>query len=303
MYKDEKDINRAINSLKDLGISIIRNEFSWNEIEIKKGVFDFKRYDYIVKVCRQNNIEILGILGYTAPWTGQAWNDAPQDETLFLNYVQIVVDRYKGSVKYWEFWNEPDTPIYWNPQDEMKTYTHLLKKVYATIKKTEPSAVVVLGGLVKNPYFSLKRILSSGGENYFDIFNVHPYVAPQGSNGLKKITSLLKNIAKEFDKRNLNKKIWITEIACPGTNQINACRWWLGKCQNETEQAEFLRQIYSLLSAHENLEKIFWAMFRDTDHFKDGIDSFGLIRWNYTPKPAYFRYKQIIEDWYKNLEE
>ena len=303
MYKNEEEIDKSVKILKDLGISIVRNEFSWNEIEVTKGTFNFERYDYIVKVCQQNNIEILGILGFTAPWTGQQWNSAPQDEALFLNYVETVVNRYKDSIKYWEFWNEPDSPIYWNPQDDMKAYTDLLKKVYTAIKKVNPSAVVVLGGLTQTPYFSLKRILSYGGGNYFDVFNFHPYSNPQNNEGIKRITSLLNNITKELDKKNLNKKIWISEIACPGTNQSDSCAWWIGECQNENQQAEFLKEVYSLLTTHENMEKIFWSMFRDTDHFKDGIDYFGLIRWDYTPKPAYSTYKQIIENWDKDLKK
>lgn len=300
MYKNEQDIDKAIKALKDLKVSIIRNEFSWNEIEIQKGVFEFERYDHIVKICEENNIAILGILGFTAPWTGQQWNSAPQDEKLLLNYVQTVVNRYKDSIKYWEFWNEPDSSIYWNPQDSMKAYTRLLKKVYVAIKKADPSATVVLGGLANDQYYSLKRILSNGGENYFDIVNIHPYVTPDKHKGIQQIKYLLNNVTKELEKKGLNKKIWFTEIACPGTNKLTACNWWIGKCQNEDQQAGFLEEVYSLLSAYENVEKIFWSMLRDTRHFKDGIDYFGLIRWDYTPKPAFFAYKQIIENWNKH---
>lgn len=297
MYKNEKDIQRSMDALKDLNVSIIRNEFSWNEIETQKGIFEFKRYDFIVHICRENNVAVLGILGYTAPWTGHQWNSAPPDETLFLKYVETVVSRYKDSVQYWEFWNEPDSSSYWNPQDNMKEYTRLLKKVYVTIKKINPSAVVVLGGLTNAPYYSLKRVLSNGGGNYFDIVNIHPYVNPDKNKGIQHIQSLLGNVTKELEKKGLYKKIWLTEIACPGANQIPACAWWLGECQSEVQQEDFLKKVYSLLSQYENVEKIFWSMLRDTRHFNDGIDSFGLLRWDYTPKPAYFAYKKIIEHW------
>jgi len=295
MYKSEKDIDRAIALLKDLGVSIIRNEISWNEIETQPGVFDFKRYDLIVEKCRQNNIEILGILGYTAPWTGQEWNSAPKDDELFLNYVRTTVSRYKNSVKYWEFWNEPDSTNYWNPQDGMKRYTCLLKKVYATIKEVNPNAVVILGGLVQQPFYSLKKVLANGGAEYFDICNIHPYFATDIRSGVQRTSYLIKNITKEFNKQGIDKKIWITEVSCPGTTKPESCSWWLGQCQSEEEQAEFLTGIYGLLDTYPNLEKIFWSMFRDTEHFKDGIDSFGIIKKDYSLKPAYSVYKQIIE--------
>ncbi|MBU1086549.1 MAG: beta-galactosidase [Candidatus Omnitrophica bacterium] len=302
MYNDQQEIDRAVGMLKELGVSIIRNEFSWNEIEATQGVFNFERYDYIVKVCQEQDIEILAVLGFSAPWTGRQWNDAPADETVFLNYVKVVVERYKNSIKYWEFWNEPDTSLYWNPQDSMKTYTQMLKKVYKTIKEIDPSAVIVLGGLANNQYFSLKSVLKNDGADYFDIVNIHPYVSPNNGEGIKQISILINNIDKELAKRNLNKKIWITEIACPGIAQSNASKWWLGESQNEQEQAQFLNEVYALINTHKNVEKIFWSMFRDTDHFKDGIDYFGLLAGDYTPKPAYFAYKQIIDNINKKSE-
>ena len=41
------------------------------------------------------------------------------------------------------------------------------------------------------------------------------------------------------------------------------------------------------------VEKIFWAFFRDTDHhFQCGTDYFGLVRLDFTPKPAYRAYRK-----------
>lgn len=37
----------------------------------------------------------------------------------FLRYVRFMVSRYKGEVKYWELWNEPDIG-YWQPQAKTK---------------------------------------------------------------------------------------------------------------------------------------------------------------------------------------
>jgi hypothetical protein len=303
MYPGQEEIEKTVALLKQLGISMIRNEFSWNEIETKKDLFEFERYDYIVKTCKDNNIEITGILGYSPAWTGRKWNESPADEQLFLNYVKVVVSRYKNEIRYWEFWNEPDSVIYWSPQDNMKKYTALLKKVYTVIKKANPSATVLLGGLTNNPYYSFKRVLSNGGGDYFDIINIHPYFNPETESAAQKISMLLERIDKEMEKRNINKKIWITEIACPGSEKPEKCSWWLGACSNENEQADFLKEIYTLPDKHKNLEKIFWSMFRDTDHFKDGIDNFGIIRWDYTPKPAYSAYKQIIEQYEQNFKK
>jgi len=51
--------------------------------------------------------------------------------------------------------------------------------------------------------------------------------------------------------------------------------------------------VYMRLTELEDVEKIFWAFFRDNlGHFKSGVDFFGLVRWDNTPKPSFFIYKK-----------
>jgi len=41
-----------------------------------------------------------------------------------------------------------------------------------------------------------------------------------------------------------------------------------------------------------NVERVFWAFFRDTpDHFGDGVDAFGVVRENFSLKPAFSSYQ------------
>lgn len=299
MYKDKADLDRAIKLLDQLGVSIIRVDFAWTLIEKEEGVFNFDRLDYIVKKCQEKNIEILAVLGYSAPWTGAEWNNPPNDKEAFLRYIKTTVSRYFNSVKYWEFWNEPDSFFYWQPQDEMKTYTHLLKKVYPLIKSIDPEAIVLLGGLTSSGLYPLRRILQQGGGKYFDIVNFHFFTDPIKKNNLKNIGWKLYHIEKELKSFNFNKKIWITEIGSPGIKQVRGCLWWYGTCPNERQQSIFLKRAYDFL-LKQNVEKIFWAFFQDTDnHFQSGVDFFGLIRKDFSKKPAYHRYQRIIREWNK----
>jgi hypothetical protein len=42
------------------------------------------------------------------------------------------------------------------------------------------------------------------------------------------------------------------------------------------------------------VEKIFWAFFRDTpNHFGDGVDFFGLVRNDFSKKPAFTMYQRL----------
>lgn len=298
MYKNESDIDRALELIKELGVSIIRVDFSWNHIEKEKNNFDFQRHDYIVSACQKNNIQILGVLGYSPYWAGSNWNNPPSDIEALLKYVTTTIKRYPD-VKYWEFWNEPDHYIYWQPQDSMKTYTNILKLVYTTIKSANPETYVLLGGLTSDGLYAFKNILRYDGGNYFDIANFHPFVDPFRKNNLEEIKHKLSHIRKELQKYKLDKKIWLTEVGCPGIiSKAENCSWWFGECPDEFQQAEFLKKLYDFIVTEKNVEKIFWAFFQDTsNHFKNGVDYFGLIRANHSKKPAYHEYKRIIKEW------
>lgn len=299
MYKNRSDIDKAIKLIKKLGVSIIRVDFAWNDIEKEKGIYNFEKHDYIVSACQKNNIEILALIGYCPDWTGMTWNNPPPNHELFLEYTRALLNRYKDSIKYWEIWNEPNSLFYWSPQDDMKTYTELLKKTYSVIKDASPKSYVVLGGLTSEGPFALKSILRQGGGDYFDIVNFHPFVDPFRENGLNEIGYKLKDMRKELEKYGFKKKIWLTEIGVPGCAK-KSCSWWFGKGTDEKQQAEFLKKVYDFLLTQKDVEKIFWAFFQDTtDHFKSGVDYFGLIRADFSKKPSYFTYQKIIKRWNK----
>jgi len=299
----KKDLEKAVGLLKELGVSFVRIDFYWQDIEPQKGKFDFSKYDYIVRLLSENNIKILAILDYCADWAGKSWNSPPDNLDDFVNFARKVVQRYKDKIKHWEVWNEPDSRIYWQPQDEMKTYLKLLKKTYKAIKEIDPSAKILLGGLTSGGYYALKRIYEMGGKNYFDIVNIHPFVNPLKKDCIKRIKILCKNIKKLMEKfGDKEKKIWITEIGCPGVkkpSKENA--WWFGRSPTETEQAGFLRKVFTEIPKLEFVDKVFWAFFRDCkEHFNTGVDFFGLIRWNFSGKKAFKVYKKCILKWKKD---
>ena len=100
-----------------------------------------------------------------------------------------------------------------------------------------------------------------------------------------------------------DKEIWITEIGCPGVKKGEAAaNWWMGKNPNEKEQAEWLKMVYTELIKEGVATKIFWAFLRDcNNHWGNGVDYFGLVRWDFSAKPAFFAYKEIFRDWKKSL--
>lgn len=296
-YTPEK-AERAVRLMKEAGVGFVRMDFLWDDVEPARGQWNFEKYDRLVGLLTKNNIKILGLLNYNATWTGGDWNTAP-DADLFAIYAKAVVNRYKDRVKYWEIWNEPNQSIYWVPQDGMKAYTALLKKVYPVIKSEDPTALVLLGGLASDAAPSLEQIYRLGGKEYFDIVNFHPFESPLDPQAMQKMRSAYETVYRLMQKNGDEKKpIWLTELGCPGVPAAKETQeWWKGKNPGEDKQAAWVQNIFEEPFKWKGVEKVFWAFFRDTpDHFLTGTDFFGLVREDFSKKPAYEAYRRKVKD-------
>ncbi len=291
-YSREK-VKTGARLMKEAGIGIVRMDFIWDDVQPTKTTWDFEKYDFLTDTLDRNGIKVLGLLDYNAGWAGE-WNSAP-DPAAFVVYVRAVVKRYKGKVKYWELWNEPNMSIYWVPQDGMKAYTSLLKKVYKAIKAEDPTAEVVLGGLSGDAAGSLWQVYRNGGKDSFDVVNFHPFQNPHNADAMTRMKDEYRAVYNAMKKNGDGEKpIWFTELGCPGMPAgKTTADWWKGKNPNEAEQAAWLKKVYGEPLKWKGVEKIFWAFFRDTpDHFLTGTDYFGLVREDFSKKPAFEAYRQ-----------
>ena len=300
-YSSKRDLEKSISLMQEAGVGWVRVDFLWGDIEPLEGEFDFAKYDNIVQRLRTKGIHILGILHYSADWASSCgqWNCPPKDNKLFVNYASKVIQRYKGQVKYWELWNEPDSATYWKEQDGLKSYCVLLKEVYTAAKQIDPECKILNGGMA-NGLGSINRLYDNGAKDYFDILNIHFFQTPLHDGAIKAVASYPK-LAYKIMQRNGDghKKIWVTEIGCPGVKMgLAVDNWWMGKNPNERQQAEWTKQVYAELLKNSQVEKIFWAFFRDTkDHWDNGVDYFGLLRWGFSRKPSFYAYQKCFNKW------
>jgi len=303
LYPDEETLQRAVKLLKETHVGIVRMDFLWQDIESRQENWDFAKYDYIVDLLDKNNIKILGILEYYADWASpqQQWNYPAQDSSMFVKYCLKVVSRYKDRVKYWEVWNEPDSYTYWAIQDGLKSYCLLLKDVYTALKKIATECLILNGGLA-NGLASVNRLYDNGAKDYFDILNVHIFETPLDEIAIKRATSYLKAVHKVMARNgDGHKKIWVTEIGCPGVkNGLEVKNWWLGKNPSEEKQASWVKEVFTQLLVQPAVEKVFWAFFQDTKkHWDNGVDYFGLVRCDFSKKPSFNAYQRCFENWVK----
>ncbi len=293
-----ENIQKAAELMRQAHVGMVRMDFAWTDVEPKPGRFDFGRYDRIVDLLRSKGIQVLGTLEYNPAWRQAAWNAAPEPK-LYVRYAKAVVHHFKDRVKYWEIWNEPDYGTYWQPQDNLATYCKLLKKAYPAIKREDPTALVLEGSLSQMILTSQRDIYQEAGPESFDIVNVHLFPNPLDNVSLAQARDQLqslKRIMAEFGDQ--DKPIWITELGCPGVPLQSAnINWWAGKSPTENEQAAWVSKVIPEVLKAPGVDKVFWAFFRDTDgFFNNGIDYFGLIRSDFTLKPAYESFKKTASE-------
>ena len=283
-------VKRAAGLMQEAGVGFVRMDFLWSDLEPREGQFDFSKYDALVDILCGHGLGILGLLHYNPAWRQGPWNAAP-DPAAFERYARAVAKHFKGAVAHWEIWNEPDHPIYWHPQDSLEAYARLLKRIYPVLKEADPQCQVLIGGLTNTVSNNLERLYEQAGAESFDIVNIHPFVSPLADRPVEELRRMVDHTRGVMQRYGDGAKpIWVTEIGCPGSAENQT--WWLGKSLDENRQAEWVASVYAEALQWKNVEKIFWAFFRDTqDHFKDAVDHFGLVRHDFTPKAAYAAYR------------
>ncbi|HVO33825.1 MAG TPA: beta-galactosidase [Elusimicrobiota bacterium] len=288
-------IERAAELMRGAGVGWVRMDFLWVDIEPRPGRFEFERYDRIVATLQARGLSVLGILEYNPAWRSVPWNTAPEPEA-YVRYARAVVRHFKDRVKYWEIWNEPDQAVYWLPQDDMAGYSRLLQRVYPEIKAEDPTCKVLVGGLSDGIPFKLRSVYKKAGAGSFDIVNIHPFSDPLAAQPIRELHSTYAAVKKVMDEfGDGDKPLWFTEIGCPGvTEKIRENGWWRGTSPDEAEQAAWVNTVYREALRWPGVEKIFWAFFRDTNHhWNNGVDYFGLVRNDFSTKPAYDAYRAL----------
>lgn len=300
-YSCKADLEKVVALMKEAGVGWVRMDFLWQEIESSPGNFQFDKYDYLVDLLNRNNIKILALLNYSTDWAAACpeWNCPPKDNQLFVNYALKVIEHYKDRIKYWEIWNEPDSRTYWSAQDGLKSYCALLRDVYIAAKRVDPDCKILNGGLA-NGLASVNHLYDNGAKGYFDILNIHHFETPLNANTIKAVITYPKLVYKIMSRNDdAHKKIWVTEIGCPGLKRGQKVNnWWMGKNPTELQQAKWLKDVFTELTKDKNVEKVFWAFFRDCKgHWNSGVDYFGLVRWDFSKKPSFSAYQRCFNNW------
>ncbi|GEM_PF-1169631 len=303
--RDPTSSLRAMELAAQAGIVWLRLGFPWSWVEGTPGRFNWATHDALVAKARSLGLEVMGSLGYTAVWASSAPPEVtravdrerypPRDYDAWGRYVFETVSRYRGQVRYWEVWNEPDLggegPFgFWRASEA--EFARLLAVAYQNVKRADPRAQVVIGGLslggspgVLNEDF-FPRILRDPAypaARYFDIAAFHQY----GSRETARQRFLY--VRGELEKVGAgDKPIWVTEVGATSESRPQDPPQYRGP----EGQARYVRDMLPYL-LQLGAQKVFWFSLTDAQLSGSNYISHGLLDSQLAPKPAYFAYREL----------
>ncbi len=203
----------------------------------------------------------------------------------FLKYTRFMVSRYKGKIKGWELWNEPNIG-YWQPNVDSKErraakgreYGRALCRFADVVHEVDPASKVIFGGTSEvDPAFVFAAI--SACPEKIDVMAYHAYPgyggnhAPEEADALQGAGSFREAIGRTLGVRK-DIEFWDSEW-----NVIPA---W--KNSNESVQARYLPR-YFLQARAQRVEGFFWEFIPGTDGNEQ--DQYGLLHGETFAKSAF----------------
>lgn len=231
---------RALTLARDAGFHWVRQQFRWEEIEpLAKGVYvdpthggsTWEKYDHIVDVTIALGLELIVRLDTAPAWARPNTDHAftPPDRLAeYGDFVAEVVRRYRGRLRYYQIWNEPNLSFEWGnrPVDPV-AFTELLRVAQARAKAVDPTVVILGPALAPttsegpdalNELIFLQRMYDAGAAPYFDVASVQAYGLRAGPDdrrlGAGDVNFSRPLLFREVMVRNGDdrKPIWISEM-------------------------------------------------------------------------------------------
>jgi hypothetical protein len=316
------DIDKFDDRLVDLGACWVRHAgltaLVWDIAEREKGKFDWSRTDTALNDTYRNNIHMVVVINSFNHWDqgrerGPGSKKLVKDIEAYQSFLQKAVKRYPF-VNAWQIENEPNYQRLW--ADTPENYLTLMKVSYQAIKRANPDALVVIGG-VSDPnalsegfwpeiFQQLDRW--KGKERYFDAFDAHWFLhQDKYTEDIAQLTPHIQKIRKKLSEvGHLDAPIWISEMASYSGSPIIVTRSGLREKNmpkiSEKQQASDLVKLY-VHALSLGVSKIFWVRLIEWSGFniKNAyFDNTGLINnplndGESHKKLSYYSYKKLVE--------
>jgi hypothetical protein len=188
-----------LGSIAHTGIRIVRSDAFWANAEPSPpllGVmhqYNWTGLDQRAAALAEARLEWLPVLDYGTPWAESPRtpdnHSPPAKAGDFAAYAEAFARRYGVGGTFWhdhpnlpqvpvttyEIWNEPNRAEFWAPQPDPARYAELYSAARVAIRRADPSATVLTGGLANSDSLGFVRDMYAAGVGHVDGIGFHPY--------------------------------------------------------------------------------------------------------------------------------
>lgn len=335
-YQPQTGEPKDVRAMAQGNVHHVRTVLRWATVQPRQAdPPDWTLYDKEFGDMAAHGIKVLPILYGSPAWAESAGTKPPLSSDAssqgWQSFVKAAVNRYGPGGTYWtttyrvqhpgkapqpitawQVWNEENLQHYFSTDKNrrgpatatdksrrIRMYAELLRLTHNAIKSADPSATVVLGGLVgngkpsgsMNAWGFLNRLYKKRNiKSDFDVAAIHPY-ATSISYMRKWLGKYREAMTKHHDKRT---PVWITEIGW-GSAPPDRYGFNLGP----QGQKRMLTKAFSVLHQRRHrygVARAYWFELRDPKKGNNRCSfctSSGLLKSNFDTKPAWRAFKRF----------
>ncbi len=279
-----------------MGATMSGAELVWVDAEPQPGVYNWDAIaytDFEVDNLLARGIEPYFFLGLTPAWAALR-PDLPPHRTPpseayvdeFMDFHRFVANRYKGRVKHYFFWNEPNGCSWINDGcsngNGYVLYTKWLIRCAQAIKEADPDCKLIAGRLdyhagVTSGWQYVQGMYANGAGPHIDGIAIHPYDWA-GTIHWQALTDVHNVMVANGDG---NKPVWITEYG------------W-----NSTDYQSTANKMTYVLN---ELRKPEWSFVQMANYLVlndgGGVENYGLMDANLNPRAGYHAFANLDKSW------
>jgi hypothetical protein len=301
------ELDLLLDRAQAAGIGWVRIDFVWAYVEGSPDRYDWTIYDAIAAKARARGIEVFATLDYTPGWatSGPELTGVPDDPGQWADFCFRAARRYRGSIRYWGLWNEANLDRFWS--GSRQEYIDIIVKRGAdALHAGNPDAQVggpELAHLTSGDsdwYEWLRQTLLQAGDR-LDFVTHHLYDNDGPGDVTEKLEAstlfgnrpsswgIVAPSVKEVLKNAgwLGKPFWLTETGWESAR--------VGEGRQAADYTGLLDDWFSGRSGRDWVDKIFF--YEAKDGSTSGGPSFGILRPDGAPKPAYAAYAAFTASW------
>ena len=151
------------------GMTLIRADLTWNNVEFSKGVYNWSYYDGLVNNLAGTGVKVMFILDYTnSIYPGNIYQQPALSG--YANFAAAAATHFQGKNVFFEIWNEPN---YGYSGSQYSTFATATEQA---MRAANPNVTIIGPAEGELDPVWREAMLSTGGGSSLNAYSVHPYV-------------------------------------------------------------------------------------------------------------------------------